>query len=178
MTARTKKGTSASTLADPGVLDPALRPTVTLEGKQMLQERIADLRDRRLAELVPLMVEQERDERIVAQYEDILAEIAAWEVYLAEAVVLAPREEDSPPVVALGDRVLISDPDREQEWVRVVDPKEAFLDDERISATSPLGRALIGAKARTSITVEAPSGPWRCRVLRIEAPQHVDGRST
>ena len=92
--------------------------------------------------------------------------------------MITPRPEGAPAVVALGDRVLISDPDREQEWVRVVDPKEAFLDDERISATSPLGRALIGAKARSSITVEAPSGTWRCRVLRIEAPQHVDGRST
>lgn len=173
MSARTRKSTSGSTVTDRGP-----RPTVTPEGRQMLQERIVDLRDRRLAELVPLMVEQERDERIVAQYEDLLAEIAEWEVYLAEAEVITPRPEGAPAVVALGDRVLISDPDREQEWVRVVDPKEAFLDDERISATSPLGRALIGAKARSSITVEAPSGTWRCRVLRIEAPQHVDGRST
>jgi transcription elongation factor GreA len=173
MTARTKKSTRGST-----VTDTTPRPFVTPEGKQMLQERIVDLRDRRLAELVPLMVEQERDERIVAQYEDLLAEIAEWEVYLAEAVVLTPRQDDSPPVVALGDRVLISDPDREQEWVRVVDPKEAFLDDERISATSPLGRALIGAKPRTSITVEAPAGTWRCRVLRIEQLEHVAGRTS
>jgi len=165
MTARKTKGQRAE--PSPSVVD---RPSVTPDGKALLQARIDDLRDRRLAELVPLMVEQERDERIVAQYEDLLAEIAEWEVYLAEAEVIAPRPEGAPAVVGLGDRVLISDPDREQEWVRVVDPKEAFLDDERISATSPLGRALIGAKARTSITVEAPAGPWRCRVLSIESP--------
>lgn len=166
---KVQRGGSSTSVVD--------RPSVTPDGKVLLQERIVDLRDRRLAELVPLMVEQERDERVVAQYEDLLAEIAEWEVYLAEAEVIAPRPEGAPAVVGLGDRVLISDPDREQEWVRVVDPKEAFLDDERISATSPLGRALIGAKARSSITVEAPSGPWRCRVLRIETPQHADGRS-
>jgi transcription elongation factor GreA len=172
MSARTQKRTRGATITD-----PTPRPSVTEEGKQMLQERIIDLRDRRLAELVPLMVEQERDERIVAQYEDLLAEIAEWEAFLAEAVVIAPRREDSPPVVELGDRVLISDADREQEWVRVVDPKEAFLDDERISATSPLGRALIGAKARSSISVEAPAGTWRCRVLRIDQPAQPARRS-
>jgi transcription elongation GreA/GreB family factor len=172
MTARTQKRTRGAT-----IIDPTPRPSVTQEGKQMLQERIVDLRDRRLAALVPLMIEQERDERIVAQYEDLLAEIADWEAFLAEAVVIAPRGEDSPPVVGLGDRVLISDPDREQEWVRVVDPKEAFLDDERISATSPLGRALIGAKAKTSISVEAPAGTWRCRVLRIDQPVQQARRS-
>ena len=165
MSARQTKGQRAGSSAS--VVD---RPSVTSDGKVLLQARIDDLRDRRLAELVPLMVEQERDERIVAQYEDLLAEIAEWEVYLAEAEVIAPRPKGAPAVVGLGDRVLISDPDREQEWVRVVDPKEAFLDDERISATSPLGRALIGAKARTSITVEAPAGTWRCRVLSIESP--------
>ena len=172
MTARTQKRTRGAT-----IIDPTPRPSVTQEGKQMLQERIIDLRDRRLAALVPLMIEQERDERIVAQYEDLLAEIADWEAFLAEAVVIAPRGEDYPPVVGLGDRVLISDPDREQEWVRVVDPKEAFLDDERISATSPLGRALIGAKAKTSISVEAPAGTWRCRVLRIDQPVQQARRS-
>lgn len=172
MSARTKKGTRGAT-----IIDQTPRPSVTLEGKEMLQERIIDLRDRRLAELVPLMVEHERDERIVAQYEDLLAEIADWEAFLAEAVVIAPRQEDSPAVVSLGDRVLISEPGGEQEWVRVVDPKEAFLDDERISATSPLGRALLGAKARSSITVEAPAGTWRCRVLRIDEPMALARRS-
>lgn len=172
MSARTKRDTRGTAL-----VDPTTRPTVTPEGKQLLQERIVDLRDRRLAELIPLMVEQERDERIVAQYEDLLAEIVDWEAFLAEAVVITPRGEDSPPVIGLGDRVLISDPDREQEWVRIVDPKEAFLDDERISATSPLGRALLGAKVRSSITVEAPAGAWRCRVLRIDEPARAVRKS-
>ena len=42
--------------------------------RALLAERAADIRYRRLAELVPLLVEQERDERHVAEYEHLLAQ--------------------------------------------------------------------------------------------------------
>ena len=53
-------------------------------------------------------------------------------------------------------------------WVRPVHPAEAFLDDERISVTSPLGMALIGARASHVVWVSAPAGVWGCTVLTID----------
>ncbi len=36
-----------------------------------------------------------------------------------------------------------------------------------VSPDSPLGSALLGAKVGDSVDVEAPSGPWKARVLAI-----------
>src|SRR2546421_871705 len=37
-----------------------------------------------------------------------------------------------------------------------------------VSPDSPLGRALIGRKVGDEITVEAPRGAWRARILSVE----------
>jgi transcription elongation GreA/GreB family factor len=58
--------------------------------------------------------------------------------------------------------------DGSKAWVRPVHPAEAFLDDERISITSPLGSAILGARPGDVLTVEAPVGAWECSVLSIE----------
>lgn len=146
---------------------PVVRaPRLTAEGYAMIEQRLADIRDRRLPELRPLLVEHERDERDVAQFEALLAEEARWQALLAEAEVLPELPADG--AVALGSRVRITLADGSKAWVRPVHPAEAFLDDERISITSPLGAALIGATPGDVLTVEAPVGPWECTVLSIE----------
>ena len=45
---------------------------------------------------------------------------------------------------------------RRDAWVRPVHPDEAFLDEERISATSPLAIALVGARTGHTVWVDAP----------------------
>jgi transcription elongation GreA/GreB family factor len=144
----------------------ARAPRLTAEGYAMIEARVADIRDRRLPELRPLLVEHERDERDVAQFEALLAEQARWEALLAEAEILSTLPADG--TVALGSRVRVTLADGSKAWVRPVHPAEAFLDDERISITSPLGSALIGARPRDVLTVAAPVGRWECTVLSIE----------
>ncbi len=36
-----------------------------------------------------------------------------------------------------------------------------------VSADSPVGRALLGAKAGDEVEIDAPSGSWRARVVSI-----------
>jgi len=36
-----------------------------------------------------------------------------------------------------------------------------------VSPDSPVGRALLGAKAGDEVEIEAPSGAWRARVLSV-----------
>ena len=55
-----------------------------------------------------------------------------------------------------------------EQWVRPVHPVEAILDDERISATSPLSQADPGrdASARPSPSTARPP-PGSCQILEI-----------
>ena len=150
------------------ITDRRGRPLITPLGREQLEARITDIRERRLAELRPLLVEHERDERYVAQFEKLLQEAAAIERFLAEAADIAvdPRRYDG--TVVLGSRVLVQLPDGGQAWVVPVHPREAVLDDERISAESPLGSAILGLSAGESVTVHAPTGPWQAKVVEID----------
>lgn len=150
------------------ITDRRGRPLITPLGRAQLEARISDIRERRLAELRPLLVEHERDERHVAEFEKLLEEAAVIERFLAEAADISvdPRRHDGS--VVLGSRVLVELPDGGQAWVVPVHPREAVLDDERISAESPLGSAILGLGAGESVTVHAPTGPWQAKVVEID----------
>jgi transcription elongation factor GreA len=54
----------------------------------------------------------------------------------------------------------------------VVGTLEADLPAGRISAVSPLGRALLGRRKGDVVLVDAPGGVWRFKILGIE-PAHA-----
>jgi transcription elongation GreA/GreB family factor len=159
--------TTAKTRPDrPGERDG--RPQLTREGVARLQERIIDIRDRRLPEMRPLLVESERDERVVAEFERLLLEADLLDSLLAQADVISIDPVSVDGRVTLGMRVNVTLQEGTDAWVRPVHPDEAFLDDERISATAPLAIALVGARAGHTVWVDAPAGAWPCRVLGID----------
>ena len=139
---------------------------LTADGVRLLEERLADITTRRLPELRPLLTEKERDERDVATFESLLAEEARLQALLAEAQVL--ESPASVQGVGIGVRARVTLADGSTAWVRPVHPAEAYLDDERISISSPLGSALLGATPGDVVTVEAPIGSWQCRVEAVE----------
>jgi len=155
-------------LRDQDRIDARLPAEITPDGRFLLEAHVADLRDRRLPELGALLQEPERDERTVVEFESMLLEIAEWEGFLAEAVTAQPEIEEFDGSIALGTRALVTLADGSEEWVRPVHPREAFLDDERISVTSPVGLALIGAKPGDVVSVNAPTGLWKCSVRSTE----------
>jgi len=156
----------------PGEVDG--RPQLTREGVVQLEERARDIRERRLPELRPLLVETERDERVVADFERLTAEATEIDVLLAQAEVIGIDPASADGRVSLGMRVQVTLEDGGEAWVRPVHPDEAFLDEERISATSPLAIALVGARAGHTVWVDAPGGAWPCRVLAMD----LDGVSS
>ena len=140
--------------------------TLTADGVRLLEARLADITEHRLPQLRPLLTERERDERDVAAFESFLAEEVRLRALLAEAHVLpSPSRVEG---VAIGVRVRITLADGSTAWVRPVHPAEAYLDDERISISSPLGSALLGAAPGDVVTVDAPIGSWQCRVESVE----------
>ena len=142
-------------------------PQLTYEGVALVEERIRDIEQRRIPELRPLLVEDERDERDVAAFEGLLFEVEMWQRLLAETTVLEQDPQSFDGTISLGVRVLASLPDGEA-WVTPVHPAEAFFDDERVSAESPLGSALMGKKPGDTVRVEAPRGAWECTIVQTD----------
>ncbi len=144
------------------------RPQLTREGYEQLEARVVDIRERRLPEMRPLLVETERDERVVADFERLMLEAETIDALLAQADVIEIDPVAVDGRVELGMRVQVVLEDGSPAWVRPVHPDEAFLDDERISATSPLAIALVGARGGHTVWVDAPTGAWPCQVIEID----------
>ena len=113
----------------------------------------------------PLLVEDERDERVVADFERLQAEHDRLVVLLGTSGTLDLGSLGS--VITLGSRVAVTDADGERLIVRIVDPVEAYLDEERISDTSPLAAALLGHSVGDECTVVAPASTWTAKVLAV-----------
>jgi transcription elongation GreA/GreB family factor len=156
-TKRSKGFTTAST------------PRLTPGGYGRIAERIVTIRGTQLPEMLPLLIERERDERDVAEFERLMHEADSLEALLAEAQILADDPVGFEGRVDIGMRVHITLADGSEAWVRPVHPEEAFLDEERISVTSPLATALLGARASQVVWVAAPAGVWACTVLAIDS---------
>jgi transcription elongation factor GreA len=149
---------------------PAGPAALTREGRRQLAEQAHHLRYVQLPALRPLLVAWERDERDVEEFARAEAELARLEGLLAEADDIAPvrrKPRRDRATVRLGSRVVVETPDLARETVRIVHPDEAALDDERITATSPLADALIGAKVGDVVWVLAPAGAWPARVVDV-----------
>jgi len=139
---------------------------LTPDGRRLMAERLRHLREDLVPALVPLLVDRERDERHTAEFERLSAEAVWLDHLLATSLTVSPTDSE---VVELGSRVLLRLARGTHEWVRPVHPVEAFLDDERISAISPLSQAILGQQVGRSVLVHGPSATWRCRILAVDA---------
>ena len=93
------------------------------------------------------------------------AELAQLHSILGQAITTEELPPEQPGVVELGDEVTVEFDAGETERFLLVDPVEAPLDQVRISAESPLARALLGRPVGEQVEVEAPGGRYRCRIL-------------
>jgi len=159
--------TMTEQLSVPKWAQPGKDPRLTAEGVELIEARIRDIEQRRLPELRPLLVAEDRDERDVAAFEGLLFEIELWQRLLAETTILQQDPDGFDGSVALGVRTLVRLPEGEI-WVTPVHPAEAFLDDERVSVESPLGSALIGRMPGDRVDVDAPRGTWECTIVQTD----------
>ena len=96
------------------------------------------------------------------------ARIKELEDKLQNAVIIDESQIDS-TVVSVGSTVTVFDKADEMEITYViVGSNEASPAELKISDMSPIGRALVGKKAGTTVTVEAPYGNFDMDILKVE----------
>lgn len=151
------------------------RTLVTREGLEKMQKELDELRSTKRAEIAQrlkaaiamgdLSENSEYDEAKNAQA-FLEGRILQLEQQIRTAQVIEKVDKDR---VDVGSTVLIEDMEEHlQEKVTIVGSTESNPFEGRISNESPVGRALMGAKAGDTVEAEAPNGVLKYKVISIE----------
>ena len=100
----------------------------------------------------------------------LYSKIAEIKVLLENAEIVDNIDQDAPKdTVTLGSKVTVFDIDEEfEESYEIVGSQEANPKAGRISDDSPVGKGLHGHRAGDEVTVEAPGGSIRLRIVSVE----------
>ena len=150
------------------------RTLVTREGLEKMQKELDELRSTKRAEIAQRLKaaiamgdlsENSEDEAKNAQA-FLEGRILQLEQQIRTAQVIEKVAKDR---VDVGSTVLIEDMEEHlQEKVTIVGSTESNPFEGRISNESPVGRALMGAKAGDTVEAEAPNGVLKYKVISIE----------
>lgn len=151
------------------------RTLVTREGLEKMQKELDELRSTKRAEIAQrlkaaiamgdLSENSEYDEAKNAQA-FLEGRILQLEQQIRTAQVIEKVAKDR---VDVGSTVLIEDMEEHlQEKVTIVGSTESNPFEGRISNESPVGRALMGAKAGDTVEAEASNGVLKYKVISIE----------
>ena len=88
---------------------------------------------------------------------------------LLELAVIIAHDGDVDEVSAGCVVTIVYEDDDEEEQYLIGSIEERREGIEVVSPTSPLGAALLGARAGEEVTFEAPSGPLLVEIIRVEA---------
>jgi transcription elongation factor GreA len=146
---------------------------LTPEGRHLLEARLGHLKERVIPELRAALADRE-DARPMYEWEWGVEEAALLERLLGVAVVAEDRPGGT-DAVQLGDAVTVWLPHTQEQFL-VVHPLEAPLDSVRVSASSPLARAVLGRRAGDLVDVASPAGRYRARILAVERAGLLVGR--
>ena len=142
---------------------------LTQAQKEQLEAELAELEGPRRAEAVQAIASarsfgdlSENFEYHAAKNEQGLLErrIRMLRGRLDRAVVVDEDVAASNETVGVGTRVEIEDEHGERMEVEISSVGG-------VSPDSPVGRALLGRKVGDEVDVDAPSGPWRARILSL-----------
>ena len=149
---------------------------LTPQRRSELQEELKYLKTVREKEVADLIKEarsfgdlSENREYDEAKNEQgkLFSRIAEVEAILENCVII-DEQEISENAVSLGRQVTVEDlEDGTRETYTVVGSQEADPMNGRISEDSPFGKALMGKEKGTEVTVEAPVGTLRYKIVEV-----------
>ena len=100
----------------------------------------------------------------------LYSEIAELKVAIENAIIVDNVATDAPKdAVTLGSLVRVYDLEFEEEQqLEIVGSQEANPSEGKISDDSPLGRGLHGHRVGDTVTIEAPVGELKFKILSLE----------
>jgi transcription elongation GreA/GreB family factor len=139
---------------------------LTPEGQRRLAARAAWLATGPIPRFAHYYLDDpDQDGWASAEYGQDVSELAFLTRILQRAITSDQLPPEHPGIVELGDEVAVEFANGYTQRFLVVNPIEAPLDDLNISVESPLGQALVGRRVGDQVEVDAPDGPFRCRIL-------------
>ncbi len=147
---------------------------LTKEGYQKLQEELEYLRTVKRQQVAERLHEALEGGELIenAEYEAAKNEQAFVEGRIQELEILLASAriiEESPDknTVQLGSRVTIQEEGFEPETYVIVGAAEANPREGRISNESPIGKAILNHRVGDVVTIEAPAGTYKVKILKI-----------
>lgn len=155
---------------------PGQHAVLTQQGLSELKARLAALEEERSG-----IIEEVRRARADKDFREnapldaareaqaqIEGRIRELEATIKSAVVLGQGEVEGSKV-SLGSSLVLCDlSSGEKVGYTLVDPREASIENGRLSITSPVGRALLNCREGDVVEVSVPMGKLRYRIERIE----------
>lgn len=153
------------------------KQVVTYTGLKKIEEELQDLKVNKRREIAAKIKEarEQGDLSENAEYDaakdeqrDIEARIEQLETILKNVEVVDEDEVDT-EVAGIGRIVTLYDYEYDEELeYNIVGSTETDIMNNKISDESPLGKALKGVRVGEEITVEAPDGEFKYRVMNIK----------
>jgi transcription elongation factor GreA len=149
---------------------------LTKEGYQKLADELEFLRTTKRKEVAERLHEAMEGGELIenAEYEAAKNEqafvegrIQELEMILASARIIEEQAND-PTTVQVGDTVIVKEGTASPEEYTIVGAAEANPREGKISNESPLGKALLNHRAGEEVTVEAPGGTFKVKVVKIK----------
>ncbi len=139
-------------------------PILTDEGRLRLEERARRLREETIP-TVQAAIEETDDELTLQLEYDLATRELERLTYVLETARSVDDTPEDPDVVQIGDWVSLKTDDGETNRYLIVDPAEAGVDTDRISAESPLAQAVLSKRVGESTIIDAPSGPYAAVIV-------------
>ena len=154
----------------------------TKDGYQAMVDELAYLKGVKLEEVKISIAEarsfgdlSENSEYDEAKNEQakVVSRIAELEGLIEHAVIIDEAEMKA-DVINLGSTVKVLDMEYDEELeYSLVGTNEANPMLGRISDRSPIGSAMIGARVGEEVTVQAPSGEYKMKILAVSRAKNV-----
>jgi transcription elongation factor GreA len=151
---------------------------LTKEGYQKLADELEYLRIEKRAEVANRLHEAMEGGELIenAEYEAAKNEqafvegrIQELEIILATARVIDEKDKKDPSgTIQVGSTITISEDGADPEKFAIVGAAEANPREGKISNESPIGKAVLNHHAGEELSVEAPGGTFKVRIIKVE----------
>jgi transcription elongation factor GreA len=151
---------------------------LTKEGYQKLADELEYLRTEKRVEVANRLHEAMEGGELIenAEYEAAKNEqafvegrIQELEIILATARVIDEKDKKDPSgTIQVGSTVIISEDGADPEKFTIVGAAEANPREGKISNESPIGKAVLNHHAGEELSVEAPGGTFKVKIIKVE----------